>query len=136
MAEGSGLLNRRTIYSRTGGSNPPLSASLAWIFFSLRSFFPFRFLCSIPQYLQHSACQKSEISKALLSLQITSIFSIFGYILLIFVSNLHFNRTIFKKVRLKKSKAYNTCLQKVRVAWEEKSLILTLKKSGILLHIC
>ncbi len=27
MAEGGGLLNRCTVKSRTGGSNPPLSAS-------------------------------------------------------------------------------------------------------------
>ena len=29
MAEGGGLLNRCTVKSRTGGSNPPLSAILA-----------------------------------------------------------------------------------------------------------
>ena len=32
MAEGGGLLNRYTIKSRIGGSNPPLSASLISIY--------------------------------------------------------------------------------------------------------
>ena len=32
MAEGAGLLNRFTVKSRNGGSNPPLSASFYWVF--------------------------------------------------------------------------------------------------------
>ena len=32
MAEGAGLLNRFTVKSRNGGSNPPLSASFYWGF--------------------------------------------------------------------------------------------------------